>query len=314
MGHVDHLPVDGDDARLRVVSRTAAMIAFAACNLLRPWVRRSRLITGTCAGWIAILAAKPVPARITALGGRARSISREIGIDRVDRVDFRRARPDQGFERTGEAVGIGIMPVRVAVALPSPDRRRDPRRPRRSRSGDGWRRENRPARRCLARGLGGDRHDLRLAVFKRIFRGLAHGDHSRQDVPHRPPPQALWAGRCRQGLISITASRSAAVWPDARSLTRTNRGAGALRLARFAQETLRHLPGGLPWPRTRRESSRLTIKGVGTAAEPLLQLAGAVARYEQIGAHRPHTLPLAHEGLAAALGHERAVLLVGCGG
>lgn len=63
-------------------------------------------------------------------------------------------------------------------------------------------------------------------------------------------------------------------------------------------------------------SSKVQDQRVGAAIQALLLLLRAVARHEQERAHgsdrdRGGGLALAHEGLAAALGDQRAVLLIG---
>jgi hypothetical protein len=80
----------------------AATISFARATASGEGVKTA-LITGTCAGWIAIFAAKPQSVEVA-----------EIGIDGIDREDFRRDRREQA-ERPHDAIGRGVKTVGAAV-------------------------------------------------------------------------------------------------------------------------------------------------------------------------------------------------------
>ena len=228
------------------------MIALARAHLLRRGCEGLVDHPAPAPVWIAILATKP--SRRASRHSVARPPSRfaEIGI-RPYRIASTSAAlaPIQGKRAGGEAVGVGYNARSLSRLLSEPrSAGRDPRRPRRSRSGDGWRRESCPARRRCARSRSPIAMIFMIPVFEPVFPPRAQRS-SRRDARRRCRRQALgWT--IPSGHNSITASRSAAVWPDARSLTRTNsRGRFSVLFASRKKSTVtcRAFP---PWPKARR--------------------------------------------------------------
>ena len=118
-------------------------------------------MTGTCAGWIAILPVKPSRRASSRLAPQRRDIA-EVDGDGVDRLHLRRRGAGEA-ERARQPVGIEEAAVRVAVGLRAEFGRQvlgapgEPVEPR-ARAAIGAGEEQR------RRGLGRDRDDLDVAV------------------------------------------------------------------------------------------------------------------------------------------------------
>ena len=237
------------------------------------------LMTGTCAGWIAILPVKP-SRRASSLSRRSAARIAEVDGDGVDRLHLRRRRAGKA-ERARQPIGIEKTAVPVAVGLGAELGGKvlgAPGEPFQPRAGARDRCRPETARVAVSVAI------ATILMWPSGRPAIASRAESLASAWTTPAPPSAFGSMMASGRAGTMASRSASVRPVAKPLMRTNRR-GRLRALTASLEEVRGAlaRGGLAVGGDR--IFEIDDHRVGAARHRLVELAAAVGRDEEQRAH-----------------------------